>query len=296
MMVRIRGLVTISILSIVIYPQASYAQKKTVRTVTIEQTPPDVEHEPTITIWIHGTTILNRKEYKASINNYKGLKLINRLTPLEPLLSAFTHIDTDNPDSMHKMYSFLWSGKLSFKSRLKASVVLYHQLMHIVEGYMNTYNVYPKIRIITHSHGGNVALNLARIYSRVGVKITIDKLILLACPVQRETAYYLEHSMFRSVYALYSKLDFIQVIDPQGFYDGNIFHIFSKRRFDWNQKLMQAEVRVNNKRLTHNAFQKVPFLTMVPAIVADLDQWNGAGQNTSETRLRLCVASKNATA
>lgn len=286
-------LFTLSILSIVVCPQASYTQKKIVRTITIEQTPLDFTYEPAITIWIHGTTILNRKEYKASINNYKGLKLINCLTPLEPLLAAFIRIDTDNPDNMHKMYSFLWSGKLSFKSRLKASVVLYHQLMHLVDNYMKTFNVCPKIRIITHSHGGNVALNLARIYARVGIKLAIDELILLACPVQRETSCFLEHTMFRSVYALYSKLDFVQVIDPQGFYDGNIWHIFSKRRFEWHHKLMQAEIRINKKRLTHNAFQKPSFLNIIPAIVAELEKWRTMPENKPESHLRLCVSCKS---
>lgn len=287
-------LVTISMLSIIVCQQTSYAQKKIVRVINIEQTPHDFKYEPAITVWIHGTTILNRREYRASINNYKGLKPINCLTPLEPLLEAFIGVDTDNPDNRHKMYSFLWSGKLSFKSRLKASVVLYHQLMHLVDDYMNTFNVVPKIRIITHSHGGNVALNLARIYARVGIKLAIDELILLACPVQRETASFLEHSMFHSVYALYSKLDFVQVIDPQGFYDGNIWHIFSKRRFDWHHKLMQAEIRINKKRLTHNAFQKPSFLKIVPTIVADLEKWRTLPDNRPEARLRLCVSCKNA--
>jgi len=295
MKIQKRRLVIISIFIVVVCPQASYAQKKVVRTITIEQSAPiHFADEPTITIWIHGTTLLNRKEYKASINNYKGLKPINCLTPCEPLLQAFSYIDADNPDTLHKMYAFLWSGKLSFKSRLKASVILYHQLMHLIDSYINKYNVNPKIRIITHSHGGNVALNLARIYARLGIKITIDELILLACPVQRETASFLEHSMFRMVYALYSKLDFVQVIDPQGFYDGNLLHIFSKRRFDWHKKLMQAEVRVNNKRPTHNSFQQVPFLGMIPAIIEDLVAWNSSGENRPDKRLRLCISCKHA--
>lgn len=295
-MVRKRRLVIISILSIVICPHMSYAQRKIVRSVVMEKTTAEFKDEPAITIWIHGTALLNRKEHKININNYKGkgLRPISCLTPGEPLLHAFTHIDNEHPDNRHKMYSFLWSGKLSFKSRLKASVILYHQLMHLIDDYVNKYNVSPKIRIITHSHGGNVALNLARIYARVGIKIMIDELILLACPVQRETSCFLEDSMFRSVYALYSKLDFVQVIDPQGLYDGDILHIFSRRRFDWHKKLMQAEIRVNNKRLTHNAFQKSSFLALIPTIIADLERWHSTGQNVADVRLRLSVACKHA--
>lgn len=292
-MVALQKTIMLSIVVFAVYPADTYTQKKISRTITVEQTPVDFEHEPTISVWIHGTQIMSKKESNGSS---AGLQLIHTLSPAdEPLHAACQRTPKDGDHAVHEMYSFLWSGKLSFKSRFKAATKLYFQLEQAIDNYHTIFNIYPKIRVITHSHGGNVALNLARIYeSHKGNLTTIDELILLACPVQRETSSYLEHAMFKSVYALYSKIDLVQVLDPQGFYDGNILHIFSKRRFDWHEKLLQAEIRINNKRLTHTTFQKESFLNILPSIIDALKCWSSTtNENTAQNRLRMCIMCKN---
>lgn len=288
MIAQTRRPISLSIFVLVLCSSATYTQKKISRSITVEQTPVDFEHEPTISIWIHGTQLMSKKETHGT---HIGLKSVSTLTPIEPLHAAAHRAHKETDPVIHEMYSFIWSGKLSFKSRLKAATLLYNQLEQVIQNYYAIFNIYPKIRLITHSHGGNVALNLARIHENLkGSLTTIHELILLACPVQRETSSYLEHSLFESVYALYSKIDLVQVIDPQGFYDGNIFHIFSKRRFDWHQKLLQAEIRINHKRLTHTMFQKESFLDILPCIIDALQVWNTTtNENTAQTRLKMCI-------
>jgi len=54
----------------------------------------------------------------------------------------------------------------------------------------------PKVTLISHSHGGNVALNLAAIAEKES-PLSIERLILLACPVQQETAALVDAPMFK---------------------------------------------------------------------------------------------------
>ena len=87
-----------------------------------------------------------------------------------------------NPDNF---YIFSWSGRLDFNVRLNAAYDLYKELAPIISQYIKHYGIQPKIRLLAHSHGGNVALNLARVANTSN--LTIDELVLLACPVQCQT-------------------------------------------------------------------------------------------------------------
>lgn len=59
-------------------------------------------------------------------------------------------------------YTFGWSGLISQSSRRFEAVRLYNALHKELET-LRARGLNPKIRLITHSHGGNVALNLAAI-------------------------------------------------------------------------------------------------------------------------------------
>ncbi len=110
-----------------------------------------------------------------------------------------------------------------------------------------------------------MVLNLA-VIAKPADNIKINKLILLACPVQTETAHFTNHKMFKKIISCYSHADFIQTLDPQKV---NIFkdmirkaiekksiepikdgfaHIkktpfFSERHFDPSPGLIQAEIK-----------------------------------------------------
>lgn len=185
-----------------------------------------------------------------------------------------------------------WSGKLCFATRKETARTMYEHIYALTQEYQNTYNTVPRIRVITHSHGGNVALNMASWFD-AEKPLTIDELIVLACPVQKETAGYIEHDMFKKVYSLHSHLDFIQVLDPQGwqeikpllqifFKDVSLTNakeiiktfdqnIFSERHFKPHPKLKQAHIKTSHRGLLHVEFKINPFVSKLPTIIKQLD-------------------------
>src|SRR5690606_24411484 len=108
--------------------------------------------------------------------------------------------------SLKEFYVFCWSGHFSRRERKIAAIKLYYDLIKIVETYKRKYHVYPVIRIFAHSHGGNLALHMAKIKSPL-LPLSIQSLILLACPVQEKTIHLIDTPMFQQIYSLYSSLD-----------------------------------------------------------------------------------------
>lgn len=179
---------------------------------------------PHVTIWIHGT----RGSAFLPIHASKTLTLIEHEVALCPqgLTSA-----ADLPTTYHQQriahilatidhaqfpfenfYCFGWSGDLDPVARIIAAEQLYQELIQLIDAYKTHYGCAPYITLITHSHGGNVALNLAKISTG---DISIDRLILLACPVQEETRLYIDHPLFKQRYSLHSHTDMVQVLDVQ---------------------------------------------------------------------------------
>lgn len=118
-----------------------------------------------------------------------GLKHISEVDPQYRLRRHMEILTINNPDTYPREHAYIfgWSGKLSFTEREKEARNLYHALQNISIKYKNTYNTQPIIRIIAHSHGGNVALNLAKIHKQENAfALYVDELILLGCPVQKK--------------------------------------------------------------------------------------------------------------
>ena len=113
---------------------------------------------------------------------------------------------------LEHFYAFGWSGQLCRHKRKEASEELQEAINAIVETYTAQRGTPPHITLITHSHGGNVALNLAKSPQSFEIEI----LILLACPVQEETAPLVTSDLFKKIYSLHSHSDASQVLDPQG--------------------------------------------------------------------------------
>lgn len=180
-----------------------------------------------LTIWIHGTrgaaflpvgiTAKTSEVEKAICSSPLGL---HAATGIDQSLHARTVAqilsDADKEQFRFKdFYSFGWSGKLDGEARKEAAQELYAQLNQLILNHIVHYAAVPKITIITHSHGGNVALNLAAV-APADSPLIIDRLILLAVPVQQETAGLADAPLFKSVIACHSHNDHIQVLDPQG--------------------------------------------------------------------------------
>lgn len=237
----------------------------------------DSEHF--ITVWIHGTRIFPPSMFQSIFKGKPGLKHITDIRHDSRLYTIADSLIGANPWSYSKenFYLFGWSGKLSFVEREKAAQTLYNELYTLVETY-NQQGIEPSIRIIGHSHGGNVALNLAKCHEP---PFSIAELILLACPVQGTTRNLIAHPLFEKVYSLYSKLDLVQVLDPQGLYHGESNSLFSNRLFPYHEKLAQLKVKFNGRAVTHTEFLAPEFLAYLPTIITEVEHWKQEHDNLS---------------
>lgn len=193
---------------------------------TIAQKPTSgITHK--ITVWIHGTrgkeivpvgisSNMSQVE-KAICTAPLGLHKANSIDKRFHNQTIARILSKAAPDafSYKHFYSFGWSGKLDPAARKQASEQLYSELKQLVLSYIVQYAAVPEVTLITHSHGGNVALNLVHFHAEES-PLCINRLVLLACPVQQETASLVDSTLFASVYALHSHADAIQILDPQG--------------------------------------------------------------------------------
>lgn len=224
---------------------------------------------PPITVWIHGTMFLKKPFFHEIFQKDASLNLAiyaNKKFYSHQIAEAL-YMQDPAQYPLETAYAFAWSGMLSAAARLDAAKKLYNQLITLIDKYVLRWNVYPQIRIIAHSHGGNVALNLAlveKIYQR-GLKI--NTLLLLACPVQKETMPYAASNIFEHMYSLYSALDIVQVIAPQ---QGVSKVPFSKRIFPIDLKVLQAQVKINGRAIFHTDFTSKYFVQSIPSILSEL--------------------------
>jgi uncharacterized protein YcfL len=248
--------------------------------------PSTIEHEPhTITIWIHGTrAFFANFIYKDFFYTRRGLHCATEFEPRYHLREIAELLHNYNPErfSINDFCFFGWSGKLSFKARHKAAQKLHKSIVALLEDYEKKYGYKPKLRIITHSHGGNVALNLARFNE--DLTFQIDELILLACPVQKRTAHLSQHETFKRVYSLYSRFDSFQILDPQRIYywfkkdlaetpiKPDTF--FSQRCFEHHEKILQVQLKLNNRGVMHIEFLTNKFIGVLPSIMNEIQNWN----------------------
>ena len=202
----------------------------------------------TMTVFVHGTTISLWNGIFGSKNKKKKEKLrksiikgflcgrqpiaelgLQRIGPEERsnleknlyrnLTCKFYNKIKDEVESDKKQknfstnYCFGWCGDLNKKCRRKEASNLYEQLLHESKSLEKRLKIPVKIHLITHSHGGNVALNLALEEKDKKNKLKIDQLVLLGCPIQKETCDLWKSDIFKKVYNFYSNQDFIQIAD-----------------------------------------------------------------------------------
>ncbi len=222
---------------------------------------------PTV-VFIHGTLfpfitkLIHKVECPRGIHLARTLKNQNALK----YLSTWLHEAAEREFPFDSFYFYGWPGTLSFKDRLEAAEELYNFLR----------TCKTPVTIIGHSHGCNVALYLAKIAEKYPeISLVIDKLILLACPVQEVTASYIHAPLFKQIYHFYSADDFAQVCDPQGLYVDAYKHItgsipfFSQRTFKPAPHLVQVQVLFNKQSPGHNDFiLKEEFLKKLPTLVS----------------------------
>ncbi len=233
--------------------------------------------EPTITIWVHGTRLLPKNFFKKFFHCLPGLNHYKKLSGQYHIHKiANTLINQDQElFSSDNFYIFGWSGSLSRKAREQAAQQLYDQLKSIRTQYKITHNREPKIRIIAHSHGGNVCLLLDKVKNSTDKDFCINELILLATPVQQQTQSHIASDLFKKVYSLYSILDIIQIADPQGLHKNKKHKtpLFSERLFPHHEKIKQVAIKLNNRSLMHIEFVQLKFLSHLSHILKEMNNW-----------------------
>jgi hypothetical protein len=243
----------------------------------------DNTYKPPLTVWIHGTSFLYNSLFVRVFNRvpslrpalyidkrYKARNIVNALNTSDPLRFP-----------LQTFYVFCWSGDLNAHVREKTAHQLYAELRRVIDEYQEAYGCAPRIQMVTHSHGGNVVLNLSKIKNPDHPCLCIDTLVLLACPVQIRTISCIDDPMFQRIYSLYSNLDFVQVIAPQIIKKEDdcqkgafAFPPFSKRCFPYRPHITQAKIKVDNRALWHNDFVQPKFLRLLPSIIAEFDAWD----------------------
>jgi hypothetical protein len=238
-------------------------------------------YKPPITIWIHGTHFSRSSLFTYVFKGKPGLKPATEIANHYKARIIANTLNQNDPVRfpLNTFYIFGWSGKLNANLREKTAHHLYAELKRIITEYEQTYHCTPPIQIISHSHGGNVALNLAKIKDPQD-SLLIDILVLLACPVQIRTVSFIDNPMFQRIYSLYSSLDFVQVIAPQIYKKNDnsqkaklAFPPFSNRYFPYRPHITQVKMKVDGNSPWHNDFVKAPFLQLLPSIIAELDSW-----------------------
>lgn len=241
--------------------------------------------EPTITVWIHGTKFTRSDTYKRVFNGIPDIKHIKEFPSEHGIQFHMQLLDRDAHElfDYNSLYLFGWSGRLSTHERYWAAVILYQKLAGLSESYKQKFGKVPQIRLVTHSHGGSIALNLARVHKLRKAQFEIDTLVLLACPVQHETKNLVESSLFKKIYAFYSSLDMVQILAPEFMHricddEGSIVGSclrwipFSNRCFEPSVYVRQAWIKINGHALVHSSFTQSKFLRVLPKLLKMADK------------------------
>lgn len=229
-----------------------------------------------ITIWMHGTMFPMPEHAKKSFCRKElGLCHIQNYAVTDHLYTIAHTLHESAPDvfTCEHFYTFGWSGQLSFIGRKKAARDLYQAITTLMTDYTTLYGDAPYIRLIGHSHAGNVILNLAYVMEEQPV-VAIDEIILLATPVQEETEPYIAHACFKKIYAFYSQKDLIQVLDPQSLYKDSKSHKpYSNRAFGHHEKLYQAAVKIKGSSPMHIDFIRLKIIRHLPILCTELNNF-----------------------
>ncbi len=240
-----------------------------------------------VTIFIHGTVfpgisrLMGHKEKRRGLYHYSANP--RRLTGRQRL-GRVLHTAAPDEFPVENFYKYYWSGELTLSARKKAAEELYALLK----------NHKGPCTLIAHSHGCNVSLHLAECaHQKDSVDkdslvleplFTIDRLILLAPPVQEATAHLVHSPVFKRVYSCYSTADLVQVADPQGLHNvsksfDSKLPLFSKRTYAAGTHLTQAQILMKEKGPSHRDFILPEFFGQLPQIMKLLDGVQATGKD-----------------
>lgn len=237
----------------------------------LAHTPPEY-----LTIYVHGTTtalglrLISRfcKDVsfgELGIHHIDKLQACNLLRQDALLLQKG---DSKRFDVNH-FYTFGWSGKLSFKARQKAGFQLYQDIQKLLLEYKKKYGYFPKVQILTFSHGGNVALNMVKSLPFFQDQKVDLELVIVACPVQKVTEPLIEHECIDRSYVISSSRDLLQVVDC--YYHEKKWNAPERFFKTSKQNCHQVKVMINDRGLGHIDLMR-SFMIHLPYVLNFLDQ------------------------
>lgn len=224
-----------------------------------------------VNVYVHGTQQFGSKMLSKDIWYCdQGLHSIRELPASSMMVKDAKLLqqgDAKNFDLEH-YYTFGWSGKLGFDNRAAAGKDLYQEIVALFKQYQKKYNTLPKLRIITFSHGGNVALNMVKYLPFIdGQKIELE-LVLIACPVQKVTEDLINHPEITQSVVIYSTMDLLQIAD---YYTYNGSRYLPNRTFETNRSnCFQILVSVNHVTLSHIELCHA-FMRHIPEVLRSVD-------------------------
>lgn len=221
---------------------------------------------------------------------FEGAEFGKKMYAAYPLIKAYELVDDHValPRVTNFFYTFGWSGLISKNSRRFEAIRLYNELTEELDRY-HIKGIHPKVRLITHSHGGNLCLNLASVHAVVNAKKLDDDFAFSKNKDEDEAL----HAMLATIKTLKSK-EAVQDLPDQKKWDyvprhhqlkidelvmygtpiqqetelfcyapifGKVFNFYSAQdviqRADWvsskqkmsRQRIKQAVDRVNNKKV-----------------------------------------------
>ena len=195
-----------------------------------------------------------------------GLHKIDHASPESSKLTAAIISELDNTKN-ELMYTFGWSGLLTRSGRKADGLKLYNEIASEIKK-LKKQNIEPKIRIIAFSHGGNVALNMAKAINENNnfkKDFLINELILIGTPVQRDTDYLINSDLFSGIYHFYSTNDLAQKIDHISATSHYCHQRFAARKgFCLPKKLKQIRIRLRKALSPRPAFTEKHYQCVSP--------------------------------
>jgi hypothetical protein len=245
-------------------------QKKIIATRSAKaKRAPSTSSDNYLTVWIHGVSFFKPNDYNL------GLWPAYTFVENESLFGIGKYLVKSDPIRFpaEDVLMYSWAGKFNYQECEKAAGHLYESLLKAKRDYQARNKSTPKVRIITFSYGGNIALNLAK-FKNPHDGLVIDELIILAWPVQNYLVPMTKNPMFKKIFNIYSPLDIVQIIDPQGF----ICHdapLFTGRRIRRASNVLQAKVHINGYGRGHFGLNNKQFVSAFPMVLDELNSWYG---------------------
>jgi hypothetical protein len=222
----------------------------------------------TATIFIHGTKesiiskLVHKLDYPYGVVQASTVQANSVLARIGQTLSKVC----PEQFALDTFYFYGWHGRLTFPSRTHAAERLYNVIK----------NHKGHLTIMAHSHGCNVALYLAALAEKEqNSSFKVDRLILLAAPVQIITKHLVHSPIFKEVYTFYSTADFMQIGDPQGLYWESYAYstadtkipFLSSRTFDPAPHIKQTRVLLDRHSPGHLGMMLSRFIQHIPSLL-----------------------------